>query len=96
VIERNGRRCTVRPEKIRLLDDDREPPSAEGVVREVAYLGAITRYQVELDSGETLVVVRQNLSTSAEQALAQHGRRVRLAWRREDLSALDTSRREEQ
>jgi putative spermidine/putrescine transport system ATP-binding protein len=96
VIERDGRRCTVRPEKIRLLDDDdREQATAEGAVREVAYLGAITRYQVELDSGETLVVVRQNLNTSAEQALAQRGRRVRLAWRRGDLSALDRPREEQ-
>jgi putative spermidine/putrescine transport system ATP-binding protein len=97
VIERDGRRCTVRPEKIRMLDDhDHADATAEGVVREVAYLGAITRYQVELDSGETLVVVRQNLNTSAEQALAERGRRVRLGWRHEDLSALDTTPQEEQ
>jgi putative spermidine/putrescine transport system ATP-binding protein len=97
VIERDGHRYTVRPEKIRLLDDDDDVEAAvAGVVREVAYLGAITRYQVELHSGETLVVVRQNLNTSAEQALAERGRRVRLGWRREDLSALDTPTREEQ
>jgi putative spermidine/putrescine transport system ATP-binding protein len=96
VIERDGHRYTVRPEKIRLLDDDRTPATAQGLVREVAYLGAITRYQVELDSGETLVVVRQNLNMSAEQAVAERGRRVRLSWRSEDLSALDTTPREEQ
>jgi putative spermidine/putrescine transport system ATP-binding protein len=97
VIERDGRRCTVRPEKIRLLDDgDHAEATAEGVVREVAYLGAITRYQVELDSGETLVAVRQNLNMSADQALAERGRRVRLGWRQEDLSALDTTSREVQ
>jgi putative spermidine/putrescine transport system ATP-binding protein len=96
VLERDGRRYTVRPEKIRLLDDGEQHPDAvAGVVREVAYLGAITRYEVELDSGERLVVVRQNLNTSAEQALSERGRRVRLGWRREDLSALETTRREE-
>jgi putative spermidine/putrescine transport system ATP-binding protein len=96
VIEREGRRYTVRPEKIRLLDDGEQHPDAvTGVVREVAYLGAITRYEVELDGGERLVVVRQNLDTSAEQALSERGRRVRLGWRPEDLSALQTTRREE-
>jgi putative spermidine/putrescine transport system ATP-binding protein len=96
VIERDGRRYTVRPEKIRLLDDSEQYADAVGgVVREVAYLGAITRYEVELDEGQTLLVVRQNLDTTAEEALAARGRRVRLGWRREDLSALQTTRREE-
>ena len=40
-----------------------------GTVREVAYLGSVTRYVVELDDGETIVVLRQNLETSAAQAL---------------------------
>ena len=96
VIERDGRRYTVRPEKIRMLDDGEQDANAVGgVVREVAYLGAVTRYEVELDSGEKLVVVRQNLDTSAEQALREGGRRVRLVWRPEDQSALDANRPEE-
>jgi putative spermidine/putrescine transport system ATP-binding protein len=96
VIERDGRRYTVRPEKIRMLDDgEQDANAAAGIVREVAYLGAITRYEVELDGGERLVAVRQNLDTSAEQALHERGRRVRLAWRPEDQSALDANRAEE-
>src|SRR2546422_2940876 len=92
VIERDGRRFTVRPEKIRLLDEaDTQAGGVVGVVREVAYLGAITRYEVELDGGERLVVVRQNLDTSAEQALHTRGRRVRLVWQPEDQSVLDGS-----
>ena len=93
IIERDGRRSTIRPEKIRLLLDGAVPPpgasSEEGLVREVVYLGSVTRYLVELDRGETLVVVRQNLETSAEEALAERGRRVRVAWRPQDASALD-------
>ena len=62
-------------------------------MREVAYLGSVTRYAVELDRGETLVVLRQNLDMSAAQALAQRGRRVRLAWRPQDESVLDVNHR---
>jgi putative spermidine/putrescine transport system ATP-binding protein len=95
VIEQNGHRYTVRPEKIRLLSDDEAGgETAAGIVREVAYLGSVTRYVVELDRGETLVVVRQNLDMSAAKALEQRGRRVRLAWRDEDASMLDTNEEE--
>jgi putative spermidine/putrescine transport system ATP-binding protein len=94
-IERDARRYTVRPEKIRLLgEQEADAADAAGIVREVAYLGSVTRYVVELDSGETLVVVRQNLDMSAAQALQQRGRRVRLAWRREDESELDINQEE--
>jgi putative spermidine/putrescine transport system ATP-binding protein len=96
VIERGGRSYTVRPEKIRLLGEGEvDGAAAAGIVREVAYLGSVTRYVVELDGGETLVVVRQNLDTSAAQALQQRGRRVRLAWRPGDASELDINPEEE-
>jgi putative spermidine/putrescine transport system ATP-binding protein len=85
VIERDGRRVTVRPEKIRMLDIDDPGPgggmeTATGTVREVVYLGPVTRYIVALDEGRTLVALRQNLDVSAGQALAERGRRVRLVW----------------
>ncbi len=95
LIQRDGRSYTVRPEKIRLLDEgEAASADAAGIVREVAYLGSITRYVVELDSGETLVVVRQNLDMSAADALQQRGRRVRLAWRQEYESELDIKQEE--
>jgi putative spermidine/putrescine transport system ATP-binding protein len=96
VIERGGRRCTVRPEKIRMLGDGEQDAaaSAAGIVREVAYLGSVTRYVVELDGGETLVVLKQNLDMSAATALEERGRRVRLAWREEDATVLDTTQQE--
>jgi putative spermidine/putrescine transport system ATP-binding protein len=95
VIERDGRRYTVRPEKIRLLKDEQTDGTAVGgIVRDVAYLGSVTRYVVELDRGETLVVVRQNVDMSAAQALQERGRRVRLAWRALDASELDTNEEE--
>jgi putative spermidine/putrescine transport system ATP-binding protein len=96
LIQRDGRTYTVRPEKIRLLGEaEGGAADAAGIVREVAYLGSVTRYVVELESGETLVVVRQNLDMSASSAMQQRGRRVRLAWREEDESELDTNQEEE-
>jgi len=110
VLTRDGCRFTIRPEKIRMLGRE-EMGSGEagegemrggesvrevaGTVREVAYLGSVTRYQVRLDRGETLMVVRQNLDTSAAEALQERGRRVRLVWRARDESALDTNQEEE-
>jgi putative spermidine/putrescine transport system ATP-binding protein len=73
VLERDGRRFAVRPEKVRLADEG-EP----GVVREVVYLGSVTRYVVELDSGERIVALRQNVEVADEGP--QRGERVRLAW----------------
>jgi putative spermidine/putrescine transport system ATP-binding protein len=82
VLERDGRKFTVRPEKIRMHFD--EAGGGElGHIREVVYVGMFTRYVVELDSGGELTVVRQNLETSSQEALESRGRRVRLEWRPE-------------
>jgi putative spermidine/putrescine transport system ATP-binding protein len=79
---------TIRPEKIAMREPD-DPVSedectATGHVREVVYLGAVTRYVVELDAEGTLVVMRQNLDTSSMEALQVRGNPVRLAWRRKN------------
>jgi putative spermidine/putrescine transport system ATP-binding protein len=78
VLERDGRRITIRPEKIS-IGTEGEP----GAIREVVYVGGFTRYVVDLDSGGALVVVRQNLETSSQEALEDKGKRVRLSWRPE-------------
>ena len=82
VLDRDGRRFTVRPEKIHMLDDDGSVGET-GLVRDVVYVGMVTRYIVDLDRGGELVVVRQNLETSSQQALEMRGRRIRLEWRPE-------------
>jgi putative spermidine/putrescine transport system ATP-binding protein len=82
VVERDGRRITIRPEKIR-MSDERAGEGEPGTVREVVYVGMVTRYVVDLDAGGQLVVVRQNLETSSQEALAEQGKRVRLSWRPE-------------
>ena len=97
LIRRDGQTYTVRPEKIRLLGEaEGDPAALAGTVQEVAYLGSVTRYDIALDDGEKIVVVRQNLDTSAAQALAQQGRRVSVAWRPQDASQLHTNQEEEQ
>ncbi|HEX9095340.1 MAG TPA: ABC transporter ATP-binding protein [Candidatus Dormibacteraeota bacterium] len=78
---------TVRPEKIRLgsLEDRQhgDEVSAVGLVRDVVYVGAFTRYDVELDAGGELVVLQQNLTMSSMDVLQARGRRVRLFWNRQ-------------
>ncbi|MGH2932990.1 MAG: ABC transporter ATP-binding protein [Gaiellaceae bacterium] len=81
VLERDGRRFTIRPEKIVMRGEDGDGEA--GVVHDVVYVGMVTRYVVDLDAGGTLVVVQQNLETSSQQALEARGRRVRLSWRPE-------------
>jgi putative spermidine/putrescine transport system ATP-binding protein len=93
VIERDGRRYTVRPEKIRILEDGREPEAGwhteQGHVRDVQYVGPVTRYYVTLDRGGDLQVLTQNLEEGSAQVLASKGRRVRLAWRPEQESVIE-------
>jgi len=83
VLDRGGRRITIRPEKINMVEDDGTAEGEPGVVNEVVYVGMVTRYLVDLDSGGELVVVRQNLETSSQQALEDRGKRVRLQWKPE-------------
>lgn len=84
VVDLDGRRLVVRPERIRLLDPDEAPGLGahveNGVVRDVTYAGMVTRYAVQLDRGGRLLVVLQNLE-SAARAPDWLGRNVRLAWR---------------
>ena len=58
--------------------------SASGHVREVVYLGAVTRYIVQLDVGGVLVVMQQNLTTSSMEALQVRGKVVLLVWERKN------------
>jgi putative spermidine/putrescine transport system ATP-binding protein len=89
VLERGGRRFTIRPEKIRLLDGPHDGLHTEpGVVRDVAYAGMVTRYLVALERGGELQVVRQNLETSSTEALEQEGREVTVGWNEEHTYAI--------
>ena len=99
IIERDGRRFTIRPEKIRMLDGVEAPAESSterGHVDEVVYLGPVTRYRVRLDGGGTLVVVRQNLESTSEQVRTEQGRAVTLAWAPEDAFTINVPQEEAQ
>jgi putative spermidine/putrescine transport system ATP-binding protein len=99
IVERDGRRIIIRPEKIRLLDGDEASDGLHverGRVRDVAYAGMVTRYVVALEQGGELQVVRQNLETSSQEAQELSGRRVRVAWRAEQTSAIDEGQSREE
>jgi putative spermidine/putrescine transport system ATP-binding protein len=99
LLERDGRRFTIRPEKIRMLANAEQPDSLHvtesGRVREVIYLGVITRYVVDLEAGGTLIVVRQNLAPSSEDVLGEQARPVTLAWSPQDAFTITVPDKEE-
>jgi putative spermidine/putrescine transport system ATP-binding protein len=74
IVERGGRRLSVRPERIRLNGH-----GEEATVADVVFVGAFTRILVDTDTGERLTVVRPNDGSRVEP-----GTRVRLGWRPED------------
>jgi putative spermidine/putrescine transport system ATP-binding protein len=99
VVERDGRRFTIRPEKVRLLEENERADGLHveaGTVRDVAYVGMVTRFLVALDAGGELQVVRQNLETSSQQAQELRGRRMRVAWRDEQTFAIDEGQSREE
>lgn len=68
---------SVRPEKLDISQDG----DTNGVVAEVIYAGAVTRYVVDLDAGARVVVVEQNRFLKS----GLRGQRVRLSWHDEHV-----------
>jgi putative spermidine/putrescine transport system ATP-binding protein len=91
LIERDGERFTIRPEKIQLaepgapLDGLR---SERGRIAEVAYAGMVTRYTVALEAGGELQVIRQNVEGTSIDAASEQGREVIVGWRPEQAVAV--------
>jgi putative spermidine/putrescine transport system ATP-binding protein len=71
---------TVRPEKIRLGMTGSDVRNAEGLIKEVEYLGPSTRFLVQLDAGVELMALRQNSSESAFEVEAMRNTRTTLSW----------------
>jgi putative spermidine/putrescine transport system ATP-binding protein len=78
IVERDGRRLCIRPERIS-FGEEGQPATIDDVV----FVGAFTRYLVVTDEGERLSVVRQ----AGPEPLAR-GTSVHLSWRDEDAFTL--------
>jgi putative spermidine/putrescine transport system ATP-binding protein len=92
LLERDGRRFTVRPEKIFIVENSTAPKGLhveEGRIKDVSYAGMVTRFLVDLEAGGELQVVRQNLETSSAEAQAQRGRKVKIGWRADQTVAVE-------
>jgi putative spermidine/putrescine transport system ATP-binding protein len=91
VIERDGERLTIRPEKIELLDADAAADGLRaepGKVVAVSYAGMVTRITVALDAGGTLQLVRQNVESATSGALPEQGSEVLVGWRPEHAATV--------
>src|SRR4051794_7193951 len=92
---------TIRPERIEIRPDGGAAPGddachARGRVRESLYAGPTSRFVVELDGGGELMVVRQNASTSFEDAESLRGRPVTLVWARRHTRVISVQSTSEQ
>ena len=86
----NGTEVTVavRPEKLRLLAEAEEAPNKiEGVIEEIAYLGDVSIYHVDLPSGKRVQFTQPNTLALAEQPL-DWGQRVSLGWQSQAAGVL--------
>jgi len=91
LIERDGRRVTIRPEKIELLEAGAASDglhTESGHIIDVAYAGMVTRFTVQLDSGERLQLVKQNTESASPGALPGEGQEVLVGWRPEHAAAI--------
>ena len=80
ILERHGKRFSVRPERIE-LNGNGEP----GVVADVVFVGAFRRIFVDIDGGDRVTVVRPNDGSTVEP-----GTRVHVSWRDEDAYEIST------
>ncbi len=99
LLERDGTRFTIRPEKIQLLDPGTTSNglhTERGRVADVAYVGMVTRYTVSLDAGGDLQLIQQNSESTANNAGSAQGKEVVVGWRPEHTVAVrDSSTNEE-
>ncbi|HWC49580.1 MAG TPA: ABC transporter ATP-binding protein [Solirubrobacterales bacterium] len=91
LLERDGERVTIRPEKIELLEPSARADglrTENGRIVDVSYAGSVTRFTVQLESGERLQVVRQNVESASSGAPWRQGTEVLVGWRPEHAAAV--------
>jgi spermidine/putrescine transport system ATP-binding protein len=85
----------VRPEKIRLhQDDDPTPGGANhlaGTVIDASYIGVSTQYIVETTGGASVVVYEQNIGRTTKEELWARGDTVHLTWSPDHTFVVDAS-----
>jgi putative spermidine/putrescine transport system ATP-binding protein len=98
MLERDGSRFTIRPEKLQLVEPGTTPDGLQterGRVSDVSYAGMVTRYTVGLERGGEIQLIRQNTESSADDA-GLRGSDVVVGWRPEHAVAVrDRSKQEE-
>jgi putative spermidine/putrescine transport system ATP-binding protein len=81
----------VRPERIRLTTAGAGPADrTAGTIAEVVYLGATTRYLIDLEAGPRIAASEPNTSADAAVAVQRRGERVLVSIRPGDVVALET------
>jgi putative spermidine/putrescine transport system ATP-binding protein len=85
ILERDGRRISIRPERIRLAGT-----GTAGTIADVVFVGSHIRLHVELEQGDRVTVVRPNDGTAYAP-----GAPVRLAWRDEDAVEIQPPEKQE-
>ena len=93
ILDRDGKRLILRPEKIRLAAEGQAIGETglhveAGRLVEAVYVGQFTRYLVALEDGTEIVAVRQNLDRSTSRFREGAGTRVQVAWRPDSLFEL--------
>ncbi|HEY4343635.1 MAG TPA: ABC transporter ATP-binding protein [Parvibaculum sp.] len=93
ILNREGKRFILRPEKIRIAAEGQPIDEAglhteAGRLVEAVYVGQFTRYLVALGDGTEVVAVRQNLDRSTSRFREAPGTQVQVAWRPDSLFEL--------
>ncbi|WP_027853729.1 ABC transporter ATP-binding protein [Marinobacterium litorale] len=79
----------VRPEKVRLqTTENRLPNALSGVIKEIAYLGDVSIYHVELPTGKRVQFTQSNIQALAEQPLTWEDS-VELGWQANSCGVLE-------
>ncbi|MDG1905220.1 MAG: ABC transporter ATP-binding protein [Arenicella sp.] len=70
----------VRPEKVQVVEQDSQMPNTvSGIIKEIAYLGDVSIYHAELDSGKLVKFTQPNTLPLAEQPFTWN-QQVSLNW----------------
>ncbi|HEA53683.1 ABC transporter ATP-binding protein [Marinobacter antarcticus] len=98
LIDLDGKRVMIRPEKIRLLVGTEARPADSwheqaATVQQKVFLGPSIRYLVRLECGTELLALEQNVTGFSNASAIMRGSRVRVAWSRDSVYEIpDTNR----